>query len=71
MITKAQQQALLKIWQRWYRRQSTRRGDDERRDETYLAFRRRAINSYADGCLMIQVRAGFWYGIETDGYAHT
>ena len=56
--TKAQQQALLRVYERF-----------NKPGESYLQFRRRAQWAFGD-YLMVQA-AGMVIGIESDGYAHT
>jgi hypothetical protein len=59
-LTKAQQSALLSVYNRQW-------GD---KPKTYLAFRRTAINNSLIGCVMVPY-AGMWLGIEEDGYTHS
>ena len=56
-LTKPQQQALLRVYQR-----------SEAPTETFLAFRRRV--QPAMGYVMIEW-CGMWLGIEPDGYTHS
>jgi len=58
MITKAQQQALLAIWDR----------NSPTNPPTYLAFRRQV--QPGPGCILIPW-SGMWLGIEPDGYTHS
>jgi len=55
-ITKPQQQALLRKWQR------------DSQGMTYRQFRRSVQWGY--DCIMVRW-CGMWVGIEKDGYAHT
>lgn len=57
-INKAQQRALLKVYDR-----------DRSVAATFLAFRRTARIHYVD-CLMVPWK-GMWLGIETDGHTHS
>jgi hypothetical protein len=59
MFTKAQQQALLALYQR-----------SPDGAASYLAFRRRAAYSHMVGCVMIPW-CGMWIGIEYDGHTHS
>ena len=55
-LNKAQQQAVLNLWQR------------NHNDQTFLQFRRTVTH----GLDTIMVNwAGMWIGIETDGYTHS
>lgn len=56
--TRAQREAMLKVYQRHIKTGS------------YRAFRRTVINDTLAGCLMVNV-SGMWLGIETDGYTHS
>lgn len=57
--TKAQQKALLVLWQRY------------KQSPTFLRFRRNAFwHSDGSGCLMIPW-CGMYVGIETDGHTHS
>lgn len=55
--TKAQQQALLRLYQRF------------QQSESFLKFRRNAFWAFGD-CLMVPW-AGMLIGIEADGYTHS
>ena len=57
MITKAQQNAILRVYLR-----------DTSEASSYLQFRRKIIRGH--GCLMLQWK-GMWLGIEPDGYTHS
>ena len=56
-ITKAQQQAIKRIYLR-----------DQNNGLSYLQFRRSVKEGY--DCLMVEW-CGMWLGIETDGYTHS
>jgi len=58
-LTKAQQSALLAIYNRQWDK-----------PKTYLEFRRTAINNSLMGCVMVPW-LGMWLGIEKDGYTHS
>lgn len=58
MITKAQQQALKKVY------------DRDPQGRTYLQFRRTARVDHLMNCVMVPF-AGMWLGIEEDGYTHS
>lgn len=58
MLTKAQQQALLRV----YRRKPL--------GISYLQFRRTAVYSAMLGCVMVPW-CGMWLGIEQDGHTHS
>jgi hypothetical protein len=57
MITKAQQQAILRVYLR-----------DTTEAQSYLQFRRRIVRGF--DCLMLPWK-GMWLGIELDGYTHS
>ena len=60
-LTKEQQRALLAIYNTpcpW------------KKPNSYLAFRRTAINNSLMGCVMVPY-ASMWLGIEEDGYTHS
>jgi len=64
-LTKAQQSALLSVYNRQWDK-----------PKTYLAFRRTAINDALMDCVMvpyITYKNGvtLWLGIEADGYTHS
>jgi len=64
-ITKDQQRALLKVWER----------DDYRikyvyNIRSYLQFRRLVHPFIGGDCIMIPYH-GMWLGIETDGHTHS
>lgn len=56
MITKEQQQALLRVYNR------------KDLGMSFLSFRRTAVQGY--DCVMVQW-CGMWLGIEQDGYTHS
>jgi hypothetical protein len=59
LITKAQRQALKRIYLRL------------EFPPSYRAFRRTVEPTFCmDGCIMVQF-AGMWLGIEVDGYTHS
>ena len=59
-LTKEQRIALFRIYNReWMAK-----------PETYLAFRRTAIQTHS-GLLIMVPWAGMWLGIEPDGYTHS
>jgi len=58
-LTKAQQSSLLAIYNRQWNK-----------PETYLAFRRTAINDPLMGCVMVPW-LDMWLGIEENGYTHS
>lgn len=62
-ITKKQQQAVLRVWQR-------NQGSDKPTGESFLHFRRRVQGCSYDSCVMIQ-SGSIWLGIEADGYTHS
>lgn len=57
-LTKAQQQALYRVWRH------------QKPDMTYLTFRRSAIPELYGAAVMVHVN-GMWIGIEPDGHAHS
>ena len=71
-LTKAQQVALLKIYNRPIESECpTCKGRWKRpRLESYLRFRRTAYNDTIMNCVMVPW-AGMWLGIEPDGYTHS
>lgn len=56
--TKAQQKALLSLWQRY------------QQSPTFLRFRRNAFWAFGGDCLMVPW-CGMIVGIEADGYTHS
>jgi hypothetical protein len=68
-ITRAQREALLKI----YRRQPELNAPDPRAGNpgrSYLEFRRTAQHNALMDCVMVPY-CNMWLGIETDGYTHS
>lgn len=57
-LTRAQREALKRVWQRLEVRPS------------YLAFRR-TVQPYIGGDCVLVPFAGMWLGIEKDGYTHS
>lgn len=62
ILTRAQREALLRLWLRTVDQIPPITG--------YLTFRRRAEYSHLMGCVMVPF-AGMWVGIEKDGYTHS
>lgn len=65
LFTKAQQQAILRLYQR-----SPPKSGNSDLPISFLAFRRAAQYSHTMGCVMIQW-CNMWIGIESDGYTHS
>jgi hypothetical protein len=63
--TRAQREALLRIWRRWY---PVGVFSYPQNAPTYREFRKRVMPG--SDCVMVQV-PGMWLGIETDGYTHS
>ncbi len=58
-FTKAQQKALLEVYNR-----------DRSVERSYLALRRRTHPTYGNGCHMVEWK-GMFLGIEPDGHVHS
>ena len=79
IVTKAQRKALHEIYRKWYDRDPLDQAilQHEHNAPTYRQFRRSIswMIPASEGVVMVQVHypdgTGMWYGIETDGYAHT
>lgn len=61
-LTRAQREALKRVWQRLEPTPSRR--------PSYLAFRR-TVQPYIGGDCVLVPFAGMWLGIEKDGYTHS
>lgn len=63
--TRAQREALFRVWQRWYPADVVSYPNPA---PTFHKFRKRV--QPGPGCIMVQV-PGMWLGIEPDGYTHS
>jgi hypothetical protein len=57
-LTREQMVALKSVYDFW------------EKPKTYLAFRRTAVNTHMQGCVMVPW-GNMWLGIEEDGYTHS